>query len=154
MSEGSDEYVDATEAISMPDHDMNEDVIRWIRDGLYRLHERGYRRDEDDVTIYIGEAVYYELNGDYFDIREEVDLTLEGSPVEHWPTLPDYRVMLIDSNAMLDVDYSTAPTVMHEADASDPTDFELTPTRVQGQQVERPDAIEFVPETEVFLKDG
>jgi len=152
MPETSDESIEALEVLSMPDHDFDKDVIGWIRDAKNRLRDRGYGGDTNNrPEIYVGDRIYYDaLSGDYFDIRDEVSLTVYGSKVYRTPTLPEYRIMVVDSEAMHDVKLTTGPSVMHgEFDASDPP----TPTTVTGQLVQHPDAIEFVPETEVDYGD-
>ena len=144
MSEGPDRHV---EAMNTPE--IDENLLDWIRDALHRLRERGYGGSED-VTILVGNEVWYELQGAYFEIEENAQLTFEGRPVLKNMKLPDYRILLIDDSAMVDYEFMSGPSAFNDPEA----DMMRQPTVVTGKKVGAPEGIEFVPETEVYYDDG
>ena len=144
MSEGPDRQVEAANTPEIEDR-----LLDWIRDALYRLQERGYGRPEN-VTIQVGNEVWYELQGAYFEIEENAQLTFEGNPVLKNMELPDYRILLIDESAMVDYEFMSGPSAFNDPEA----DMMRQPTVVTGKKVGAPEGIEFVPETEVYYGDG
>jgi hypothetical protein len=152
-------------------HGIDDEAVRYIKNALHRLHQRGYT-DEEDIVIYAGRKAWYEyLNGNYAEMRADVDggdpvITIMGMPVvKIAENFPDYRVMLVDESAtVVKPNVKTLKRVgskriqdtvsMGAADGpvpsldEVPTTEEIVNTTVSTQQLRDPAAIEYVPEFE------